>query len=288
MVIDWNCYKPLFSHSLKPGLISATELEAIDKGLNSLNKKDSTIILDLHVNLSYRFEQLDGTSALPVKISGNHHLLGPVKIVEENIVKRMISRTKGLLQGESGITTVVVPPIPRYVNGGCCKEEEHSTNVKEKDYGVKILEGVKHVRKIYKKELAGGQSWVLDPVSILTDRVTGGNEDVVMELGPLFCEDNVHLTRTGYECLAKGILDSITRAITMSKIQSTAVNISGSRAHWHGFESEVGVRRMPYGQKWRGAGWRRGVGHGCGLGTASSGRGNKGHRNAPYSRHGPR
>jgi len=225
---------------------------------------------------------------LPVKISGKHHLLGPVKIVEEKNVKSMIIRTKALLQGGSGITTVVVPPIPRYINGGCCTEEGHSTNVNDKDYGVKMLEGVKHVRKIFKKELAGGQSWVLDPVSILTDRATGGNEEVVRELGPMFCEDNVHLTRTGYERLAKGILDGITKSITMSKIRSSAVNISGSRAHWHGFESEVGVRRLPYGQKWKGAGWRRGAGHGSGPGTAGSRRGNKGNRTTPYSKHGPR
>jgi len=281
-------------YRLKPGLISVAELETIDKGLNSLDKKDSAIVLDLHGNLSYRFEQLDGTSALPVKISGKHHLLGPVKMVEDSVVKNMISRSKSLLQGGSGITTVVVPPIPRYINGGCCTDEGHSTNVMDKDYGVKLLEGVKHVRKIFKKELSGGQSWVLDPVSVLTDRATGGCEEELSELGPLFCEDNVHLKRTGYERLAKGILDGITKSIRMSKIRSAAVNISGARAHWHGFESEVGVRRLPYGQTWRGSGWRRGAGHGSGPGTSDrgrgsgsgSGRGYNRNRNVPYSRHG--
>jgi len=60
---------------IKTGLLTQYDLEEIGKGLSVLSKQDSAVVLDLHGNLSFRFEQVDGTSALPVCIARKHHLL---------------------------------------------------------------------------------------------------------------------------------------------------------------------------------------------------------------------
>jgi len=189
-----------------------------------------------------------------------------------------------LLKGHSELTTIVIPPIPRYINGGCCEEKGHSANAKEKDYAVNLVSELRQVRKIYKTELTGGSSWVIDPIGALTERETISSEEAVEELRPLYVEDNVHLNRLGYKRLARGIVHGISRAINMSKNRSTASPVSGSRALWHGFESQRGARRMPDGHFWGGPS-RRG-GRGLGLSMATRGWSSKGQRDAPYNKRG--
>jgi len=269
---------------VKTGLLTQSDLEEIQKGLSVLNKQDTAVVLDLHGNLSFRFEQVDGTNALPVYIAGKHHLPGPIRLVDKQAVTGMIRKTLGLLKGSSDLTTVVVPPIPRYINGGCCEEKGHSLNVKDNNYAVDLINELRQVRKVYKTELTGGKSWVLDPIGALIEKENTSSEEAVEELRSLYVEDNVHLNRLGYERLAKGIVNGINRAITMSRNRDTSSTVSGTRALWHGLESERGARRVPDGHFWRGPA-RRG-GRGQGSGPAARGYSSKGQRDAPYYRRG--
>ncbi len=68
--------------------------------------ENEILVLDLYGNLSYRFQQFDGTLSLPYKPNGRYNLaIGPLKNSLENLAKFLTWKMS---------TCVVIPPLPRY------------------------------------------------------------------------------------------------------------------------------------------------------------------------------
>jgi len=124
-------------------------------------------------NLAYRFRQVDKSTALPVTLGGRYHLPGDIKIADDKTLQSMIERTKGLLKGETNPATLVLPPLPRYISGGCCQTlHGPRTNVGEERYKEGMVEKIRHMRKVYRKELTGKdcKAWIGHPIVILNGK----------------------------------------------------------------------------------------------------------------------
>jgi len=69
-------------------------------------------VFDLLGPSAYRFEQSDGSLAMPVKIGGGFHLLGEANIADESMIKTFIGRVGPLLTKMAVKPTVLIPPPP--------------------------------------------------------------------------------------------------------------------------------------------------------------------------------
>jgi hypothetical protein len=101
--------------------------------------KSDTVVADLYGNLAYRFEQFDGSLSLPFKSSGKHHMAGNIVICPTSIFKRMLENTSSIYSTAKGSKIVVIPPLPRYLFSGCCKQAGHSTNVNMDGHSKRLL-----------------------------------------------------------------------------------------------------------------------------------------------------
>jgi len=240
------------------GLLSEKEVCELTENLSQLDKTDTAVVFDLHGNLAYRFEQVDGTTALPVNIGGRYHLLGEIKVAEDRVLQNMIDRTVKLFRGESDLPTLVLPPLPRFIGGGCCSEIGHSTNASDNSYKETMIEKIRHMRKVYKKALTGKEckAWIGDPVGMLTGKDQCSNGEAVGELEKIFAQDRVHLTPDGYKRLAEGIVKGIEKAASLNKSRASASRFSGTGTTWHGITSRVGSRTPEHEANWKPRAWR--------------------------------
>ena len=90
--------------------------------------KNATLVFDLLTCTSYRFIQVDGGLVLPVKIGACFHLLGKVALCDDKMMKADVAKIQPVLSSVSG-PKVILPPLPRFVTGGCCGEPTLAHNV---------------------------------------------------------------------------------------------------------------------------------------------------------------
>ncbi len=128
----------------KPGwMITEANVEALPNEISALsNMEDAAIIFDLFGNSSYRFQHVDGTLVLLIRVGGGggYHLLGEVHMVSDTGISELINMVLPLLIAACALLTVIMPPLPRYVFVGCCRDTSHSTNVGMDGYSSKILD----------------------------------------------------------------------------------------------------------------------------------------------------
>ncbi len=80
--------------------------------------------------------------------------MGDIHMVSDSTIGELITMVKPLFVLAALLLTVIMPPIPRYVFVGCCRESGHSTNVGSDGYSSKILESCLHFRKVLKTTLS--------------------------------------------------------------------------------------------------------------------------------------
>ena len=187
--------------------------------------------------------------------------------------------------------TVIMPPIPRYVFVGCCRESGHSTNVGSDGYSSRILDSCLHFRKVLKTSLVGsnelGRFWVSDTLACL------GSEPSTMQekldaLRLCLGGDGVHLTDQGrfhlFNNLAKTVLGmrngSVGKPPLITEAAASSV-LSGRKFYWRGFESDRASTIRPAG----GRGRRGGRGGSSGRDESRPGSSGSGMQRAtPYAR----
>ena len=91
--------------------------------------KNATFVFDLLTCTSHRFIQADGGLALPVKSGARFYLLGDVALCDDKMMKAAVAKILPVLSSVSG-PKVVLPPLPRFVTGGCCGEPTHTRNAR--------------------------------------------------------------------------------------------------------------------------------------------------------------
>jgi hypothetical protein len=138
--------------------------------------KDSIIILDILGNSSVRFTQADESSSLPVKLNGGWHLLGEVKVMEDDQVEKCLFTLDHLCKhlGRDSCK-IFVSPFPRWLCGVCCFDLAHCTNLRSDGYGKRFLNELYRVWLCMKKSLFDSKTWharVLDTLGALMDKNT--------------------------------------------------------------------------------------------------------------------
>jgi hypothetical protein len=110
-------------------------------------------------------------------LAGRYHLLGGVEVVGDKTFRDITGKVLSVFNFFPSLKKIIIPPLPRYIGGGCCMDSNHSTNVQNPDHQVKMLEKVKHVRKVLREELLGSNVtnyWIPDIIETLGGGGGGG------------------------------------------------------------------------------------------------------------------
>jgi hypothetical protein len=110
-------------------------------------------VFNLFGNSSVRFEQFDGTSALPFKSNGKFHLAGKVVVTPPEIFKKIVENITPILKATGNKPCIILPPLPRYLLSRCCGDTNHCTNANDKDFSESLLAGFVHLKNDLIKHL---------------------------------------------------------------------------------------------------------------------------------------
>jgi hypothetical protein len=227
-------------------------IECLLKTLNDQDMDSSQVfVLDMLGNVAFRYEQLDGTLALPYKVNGKYHMAGEVKVCNWDSFKALLGSLKPILGKIPGLI-VFHSPIARYLYTGCCQDPDHCLNVDTDGYVKNLIRETIALRNVCISELQhmGVKNFIVpDLMAGLLPACTGIGE-YAKAFKHLIAQDGVHLTQEGYKKLAQIIIES-------SKNQKTAVDLSASGSgalitpglklqssyYWRGFSSPVGTPR---------------------------------------------
>ena len=108
--------------------------------LASVAKTPGTVfVLDLLGNMSTRYTTSDDTTAPAVKFGrgGGWHLPGNITRATDKSIEETISGLRTALAVIDTQDKIFIPPIPRYMFGGCCADNSHVHNTKEPDHAKK-------------------------------------------------------------------------------------------------------------------------------------------------------
>ena len=274
---------------LNGGIPNDNAIEQITTSLQSVASEQGTaVVFDLFGNFVHRFEQADGNMALPIWLGGKPHLLGRVGVCSDKTFKELIIKLLPLFGSHPQIPKVILPPIPRYLGGGCCPESTHAGGVAEPNHAANMVGHTAHLRKILRGELSGStvpNYWIPDILESLapsTAEDPAGSAANTFELMSLFSGDNVHLTPLGYARLAVSIVGGAGCAQKKQMESECVVTGVIQNFYWRGFVSQVGSSRPKMSQqymKMRGGRGRGGPGRG-----GRGGPGQRHHHQHPYSR----
>ena len=230
----------------KPGWIANTAnaqqvmREIVDPSI----PEDSIIVLDVLGNISVRFRQADDSCSLPVKLNGSWHLLGEVRIMEDEQVEKGLFTVEHLYKNlRKDSCKIFTSPSPRWLCGACCFDLAHCTNLRSDGYGKRILNELYRVRRCMKKTLIDGKvrnARVLDTLGTLTGKNTV--DEQLVSLRKITSKDNVHLNESGLAALAQGLVREA-RGFELSKQKgkgSIAGNARLKTNEWRGFVSNSG------------------------------------------------
>ena len=73
---------------------------------------------------------------------GAFHVIGESVLADKEQQHRIFKMMAPLLAVASNCSVVIVPPIPRYLDSGCCEDPTHVSNIKQPDYKSKLEEQV--------------------------------------------------------------------------------------------------------------------------------------------------
>jgi len=204
--------------------------------------ENTVFVLDLLGNSSVRFRQSDDGDSLPVKLGGSWHLLGEVRVMNQDQVEKTLSNMEHFYKHDhSAARKIFCPPLPRYVFGGCCGDLGHGQNIRSQGHAEKMVTEFVRVRQNIKSVLVRSQVQnmrVLDSLGALTGKNTVAEQ--VTELRKVTARDNVHLTADGYKSLALGVFKEAAM-FSAPKVKTSKHDAVGAPQDWHGFLSHVGI-----------------------------------------------
>jgi hypothetical protein len=204
---------------------------------------DTVFVLDFLGNSSVRFRQEDDSDSLPCKIGGSYHLLGKVMPMEDEHVTKALGTLEHLYNRRlRDSKKIFLPPIPRYIFGGCCNDLAHCPNVRSSDHAHIMLREHCRIRHTMKNTLTTDRvsnMRVLDTLGSLTSINTTTEQLAPLKL--ITARDNVHLTADGYKALAHGIMKE---AHHFFDIKHKGTKHSNTKTtNWHNFVSYSSIGR---------------------------------------------
>jgi hypothetical protein len=225
----------------QPGWIASNEnIATMMEKLRDIGcTETSTLVFDLLGNSSYRFEQFDGTFSMPFRQAGRHHLAGKIAACPLPSYKRILENTVPVLTMHQQSKIVIVPPLPRYLFTGCCKQPGHSTNVNEPGHSSALLTDTIGLRNHLKKfvvSLGIKRCLVLDSCCVADCTTTANTTSRLEALRMVCAPDGVHFNPCGYENLVKSIL----KGDSQLSVGNTVTSTPARNHYWRGFKSTHG------------------------------------------------
>jgi hypothetical protein len=159
------------------------------------------IVLDLFGNIVLRFEQFDGSTALPYKSNGSFHLGGKVVCCNTEQFKKIVVSVSPIFQARGNIPCVVMPPMPRFLFVRCCSDTSHCTNANEQNYKETLLTDYIALRTVLIRQLVslGCKNFkVLDTCCATGCPATSNTPTRIAELKNVTASDGVHFSKAGY------------------------------------------------------------------------------------------
>jgi len=137
--------------------------------------------------------------------SGTYHVEGRLVTARKDDIREMGAAILPLVNEVANIQKVVVTPLPRYLEGGCCGDQRHVTNRGSENYVQRMMEAAldfrKWTREFFHKQKAGGLR-VVAPADVLEMEKKMREGEGVSELWDY---DNVHLSGEGYAKLGAAL-----------------------------------------------------------------------------------
>jgi uncharacterized membrane protein YgcG len=213
--------------------------------------KPTVIIMQLMDNTTFEVITEDGKRLPPKKLDGKTHFAGDIAVVDKAVMRKLLVMCRPALDATVGIKTVFIGPLPRYVTGACCRNNEHMGNRIEPGFFLKMKQDLAAVNKEIKDFLYNDDYQhvrAMDPWIGLR------------HLSPesIWGADPVHMREEHLRYVVEGVQITLAK-ITPKKRRGSAANSGSKRA-----------RSFPG----RGGGGSRGVGGGRGgHGGITAGRG---------------
>jgi hypothetical protein len=129
------------NHSVPGWSPTAENVKKMSDLVEDKAKGGAAFAFDILSNSAVRFEQFDGTTALPFKSSGRYHLGGRVVSTPIATFKKVIEHVLPIFKAKGNNACIVIPPLPRYIFSRCCTDASHCTNADEKDFPANMLSG---------------------------------------------------------------------------------------------------------------------------------------------------
>jgi hypothetical protein len=220
----------------------------------------TAFVFDILGNTSVRFEQFDGSSALPYKSGGRFHLGGKTVVSSPEIFSKTVDAILPVLRAAKGRPCVIIPPLPRYLFARCCDDAGHCTNFDQSDFAQNLLSGFIQLRNLLIRTLVqkGLKNFkVLDTCCVTSCKTTANIAERLSEMKKVTAKDGIHFVTAGYCNLAARATASLVA------MMATPRNEEIKSSHfWRGFKSLHGSREpklpLPGPSKSRGRGFPRG------------------------------
>jgi hypothetical protein len=246
----------------RPGWLATEEnIAALTKELEKLSLPQGFgVVMDLLGNATYRFEQFDGSTALPYKDIKGWHYAGKITVCPDANFKLILSDLSPIFLSAQDNLKVIIPPMPRYLSGGCCSIPTHSTNVMDEGHSIAMLDKLTGLRVQMKKKLQDigvKNYWLLDCLGailgIAPPENRGSNREISAEIVEKIGTDNVHLTDSGRKNVATVVCRTflslrdgkIGKNCPAEKESGIGSCVKKSQHFWRGFVSPVGSSPPP-------------------------------------------
>jgi hypothetical protein len=166
-------------------------------------------------------------------------LAGDVVTCPVIVFKKILDSTTNIFLEKRHCPVVVIPPLPRYLFGGCCTLAEHCPNVAKPEHASKLLGDIIGLRNCLKKHVAGlgiANCRILDTCCVTDCIPTADTNTRLKALRTVTARDGIHFLEAGYDWLVRNILNSSEHPSSKAK-----QSIKAKQHYWRGFRSPVGT-----------------------------------------------
>ena len=196
-----------------------TMCSELAKELDKLPAEESTVVvLQVMDSFLYLARSEDGCVSPATKLQdGKFHVLGESILAEKEQQHRIFKLLVPLITLAKKHTVVIVPPLPRYLDRGCCSEPAHVSNLLQHDYKSKLEDQV-YCCKNNLKDFSFTSG-------LRNCRVVAAWPAIKKRAG-IWLDDPVHPAEVAYDDLAKVIMACLPKTAD-KRSSSTAWGNSG-------------------------------------------------------------
>jgi hypothetical protein len=218
---------------------TADNLNKLEVAIRAKAHKNKAFVFDLLGNSSVRFEQVDGTTAMPFKSNGRFHLGGNVVVAPPDIFKEVINKVLPIISAKGDKPCVIIPPLPRFLFARCCNDPDHYTNATDNDFSKTMLSGFTEIRNFLIRHLvsAGLTNFrVMDICCTTSCSITACADERLKSLRSVTAKDGVHYVDVGYKNLAGRCIDCLSKMLNRESFTPEKTSKPTS-FFWRGFRS---------------------------------------------------